>query len=629
MSALRYISVILPLKLGWEPVYATDDPSLETGDRVAVRFAGVRYVGVVSGPADAGIDPARIRPILGRETGLERIGAGEIAFWHAVADYYLCTVGEVYKAAYPALKTEKEEVLARQRIRLQERLQKRRQQLEKARKDETRARYEAEIRTLEAELSLDGERPAVPLPQPVLSAAQEKAWKAVQEAFSAGKVTLLQGRFRSAIYRKAAADTLVRGRSVLLLVPDIARNRSLEAELSEEFGAALTTYHSAHPAARKRAVAEALRRGEPTLVLGTRSALFLPWRKLGLIIVDQEQDPLYKQDSPAPRYQARDSAIMLASTASCPVLLGSATPSFESLYNARSGRYRAVTLQENAPIAPVLLIDTVAERRKRGMDGELSRKLQEQIREQLAAGGQAALVLPRRCRDTDSAAIESALQAAFPDISTARIDPDSGEEKGKAVFGAFARGTGRLLVCPQGALRFWDDDGPGLIAVLQAERLVGGQDFRADERALQVLEMLRQRAGAGLLVLQSAQAEHPVFRILQGLETVEGRLLEERRKFAYPPFTRLVDIQLRDGNAKRLDFLARELAATLPQGLSVTGPYAPGPEHAEGLQLRIIRIALQRDAGLSVRKKALADTLARFGKERNYASHLCLDVDPA
>ena len=564
MSARRYISVILPLKLGWEPAYATDDPSLETGDRVAVRFAGVQYVGVVSGPADADIDPARIRPILGQETGLERIAADEIAFWRAIADYYLCTVGEVYKAAYPARKTEKEEVLARQRIRLQERLEKRREQLSKARKDETRARYEAEILALEAALSPEAKRAPAALPQPVLDAAQEQSWKAVQEAFSAGKVTLLTGRSRSGLYRKAAADTLARGRSVLLLVPDIALNHRLEAELSADFGPLLMTYHSGHPAARKRAVAESLRRGEPCLVLGTRSALFLPWRKLGLVIVDQEHDPGYKQDSPAPRYQARDSAVMLASIASCPVLLGSATPSFESLHNAGTGRYCAVPLQENAPAASVLLIDSSAERRKRGMDGELSRMLLTRIREQLTAGGQAAVILPRRCRDTDPGAIENALQAAFPGIPTLRIDPDPGEEAAKTAFDAFARGAGRLLVCPQAALRFWPGEGPGLIAVLQAERLVGGQDFRADERALQVLEQLRQRAGAGMLALQGALADHAVFRILQGQETVEGRLLEERRRFGYPPFTRLVDIQLRDGNAKRLDYLARELAASLP-----------------------------------------------------------------
>ena len=634
MEALRYISVILPLKLDWEPVFSTDDPAVETGSRVAVLFNGGRYTGVVSGCVTPTIQAERIQPILGLEADLERIGEAEITLWRSVAAYYLCSIGEVYKAAYPARKLEMEETLVRQKERLRERLARKRTQLEKARKEETRQRYTAEIRLLEAAL-MDSPTAETPLPDISLSPAQERAWQEIQAAFSAQKVALLQAPGRSEIFLKAATETLRRGQSVLYLVPGIALNRQLEERLYARFGARLQCSHSALGHADRKAVAAAVRSDEACLVLGTRSALFLPWRKLGLILVEEEQDFSYKQDAPAPRYNGRDTAILLGGIHRCPVLLGSATPSFESLHNARTGRFRQIVLPPDpaAPPVTVRLIDTQAERRKRGMNGVLSRQLEECLRHNFDAGHQAALILPRRARDTDPAALEATLRERFPEVSTARIDPDLPEVRIKSILRGFSRGESRLLICGQDSVRFIDGDGPPLIAVLQAERLSALQDFRADERTLQWLGQWRLRAGRaavpGQLVIQTEQPEHPVFRILQGLDSPEGRLFEERRHFGYPPFTRLVEIQLRDYHPRRLDTLSQSLAACLPEGLSVTGPFQPAGSARDGEQLRLIRIALPRDPQLARHKEAIARSVTRFGKEHQYTGHIVINVDPA
>ena len=174
MPVPAYIQVILPLRLEWEPYYSLPEGvRVEVGDRVRVLFARKEYVGAVSA---LGVTPRtdenRILPILAVEEGLPRVLPDEIQFWRAVSDYYLCSMGEVYKAAYPALKTGQEEVEARIKERLEARLERLKEKAEKARREDTRERYKAEIETIEALLRGDApvsrksppRQPARPLP---------------------------------------------------------------------------------------------------------------------------------------------------------------------------------------------------------------------------------------------------------------------------------------------------------------------------------------------------------------------------------------------------------------------------------------------------------------------------------
>ena len=698
MPVPAYIQVILPLRLEWEPYYSLPEGvKVEVGDRVRVLFARKEYVGAVSA---IGVTPRtdenRILPILAVEEGLPRVLPDEIQFWRAVSDYYLCSMGEVYKAAYPALKTGQEEVEARNKERLETRLERLKDKAEKARREDTRERYKAEIETVEA--LLRGEAP-VSVPAPVtLSPAQEIAARTARKALADGKTVLLHGvtgSGKTEIYLKLAQETLDQGRSVLFLVPEIALSRQLEDRIATVFPDVLV-FHSGVSAARRSQVASCVRKPGQYLVLGTRSALFLPHHHLGLIIVDEEHDTSYKQDAPAPRYNARESAIMLGVIQKAQVVLGSATPSLESLYNAETGRFVKVDLKErfhSGDEAEIRIIDTVAERRKRGMTGSFSRKLIQEITDTLDGGGQVLVLRARRsyapsvqctecgkipkcphchvpmslhrgpdrlvchyCGHTEpytgicpschgelqplgagTQKVEEELTNLFPERRIARLDGDTPDTEEAAIIRRFSAGDIDILVGTQIITKGFDFDGLSLVAVLQADSLVGQQDFRADERAFQLLEQFRGRSGRrgrpGRIVIQTREPEHPVYARLQGSDDAD--LLAERKLFGYPPYTRLIHITLKDSNEKRLDYLSKELRNALLAAFAeadtppaVIGPYAPAVDRIAGESIRQLRVMLARNKALTALKRTLAQAVSTFGKERKYAAHLVVDVDP-
>ena len=601
MPETAFIQVILPLRLEWEPFYAAREP-LAPGDRVEVLFSGRRYVGVVSA---TGVTPPEGMKVLGASrSALPAISPQELRFWKVLADYYLCTVGEVYKAAYPQQRTDGEDKLLHKHERLEKRLERLRTQVEKARKDQTRQRYLTEIAHLESLLA-DEAPSAVPILSEIpLSPALETASERIQKAFSKGKTILLEGggAGKESLYLSLAAQTLRQGRSVLYLVPDLSLLHPVEQAVAAVFPD-LVTYHGGLPYGRKRGIAQLLRQTENALVLGTRSALLLPFRNLGLVIVDQEQDSSYKQDAPAPRYHGRESAILLAGIHGASVLLGSATPSLEALYNAQNQLFEKIVLPQDAPAgkAEVRIINTSAEQRKNGLSGSFSLKLLEELKARLDRGEKTLLICRSRLTLEESRA---ELEAIFPENGVETATPASFRALPPAAY--------------------------SLIAVLQADGLLSREDFRSDERALQLLCQLRERCGAGgLLLIQTREAGHPVFRALRDGQDA-GAFLEERRIAGFPPCTRLVDVVLKDQAGKRLNYMARLLADRLrPLGGLLLGPYEPQTPTGEPLPTRIIRLALPRDRQLKGRKGAIAATVAAFEKEQNYSGHLAIDVDPA
>ncbi len=698
MGRKTFIQVILPLRLEWDPCYyLPEGMQAEVGSRVRVLFAHKEYIGAVSA-VDVVPETAveRILPILSVESGLPQVLPEEIRLWKAVASYYLCSVGEVYKAAYPALKREQEAVEAREQERLEAKLEALRTKMEKARRADTRERYADAARALEARLQ---NRESLPVLGDVdLTPVQETAAQRIREAFAQDKTVLLEGvtgSGKTEIYLKLTRETLQKGRSVLYLVPEIALSRQLEERIAAVFPD-VQVFHSGESAARRRNVATRVREAGPYLVLGTRSALFLPHHGLGLIIVDEEHDTSYKQDSPAPRYNGRDTAVMLGIIQEAHVLLGSATPSLESLYNAEIGRYAKVELSERfhqGEQARIQIIDTVAERRKRGMEGSFSRKLLHEIQATLDAGEQVLVLRARRsyspslqctecgqipkcphchiplswhrqpdrllchyCGHTEpytgtcpscggalqpigagTQKIEEELKAFFPESEIARLDSDTPDNEEAAIIQRFAAGEINILVGTQIITKGFDFDRLNLVAVIQADSLMGQQDFRADERAFQLLEQFRGRSGrrgkSGRFIIQTREPQHPVYARLQG---GEADLLSERKLFGYPPYTRLVHVILKDPNGKRIDFLARELRNALLAAFSETdtppsviGPYAPVVDRIGDESVRQIRVTFARNKALPALKQRLAQTVSDFGKERKYTAHLSIDVDPA
>ena len=809
MTGRIFIQVILPLRLEWEPFYyqeielsesagdasglfpvtsigsvtERDKEQVRVGDRVRVNFAGKEYVGVVS-MADAGKQAEemgivdKVKPILGMAEGLEPVTKEEIELWRQIAEYYLCTVGEVYKAAYPAQKVEKEVVQARQEAlkvereeknrtkiadkikRLEERAEKKAELAAKARKSESRERYLAEKDMLEGEIgllvreltsmvgelcrttgSVTGYGDSVTYHQdeePIggsiietsegtekeirLSAAQEEAYSKIKEIFAKGKPALLHGvtgSGKTEIYLKLAQETLAMGKNVLYLVPEIALSRQLEDRISETFPE-LLVFHSGETMSRKREVATVLRHaGEPAegkgyVVLGTRSAIFLPHKNLGLVIVDEEHDTSYKQDSPAPRYNGRETAIMMAKIFGANVILGSATPSLESLYNCSVGRYGLVTLNKrfyDAADSDIEIIDTIAERRKNGMIGNFSRKLIEHIGKCLGEQRQVLILRERRayspivqcqeCGDipkcrccnvslslhrradgserlvchycgrvyeytgkchkcggelkplgSGTQKIEEEASKLFPYARIARLDSDTAQSRKYETdtIRKFSNGEIDILIGTRMVAKGFDFSGLSLVAVLQADSILGQEDYRADERGLQLLEQFRGRCGRrgekGLFVIQTSQPEHPVYQSIDGKLDENGtmaRFLGERKLFGYPPYSRVIGVVIKDYNQARVDLLSRDLgeylrgalavkvsfAPGVQNGPNVIGPYSPAIDKISNQNIRQIRVLLPKDRSLARNKETLAAAVERFEKEKKYSGHIALDVDPA
>lgn len=738
------------------PVAEGGREQVSVGDRVRVNFAGKEYVGVVS-VADAGKQAEvmgivdRVKPIAGMAEGLEPVTKEEIALWRQIAEYYLCTVGEVYKAAYPAQKVEKEVVQARQEAlkvereeknqakieekikRLEERAEKKAELAAKDRKAESRERYLAEKERLEGEIrllvrkvtstgSVTIETNVSTEKEICLSAAQEEAYSKIKEIFAKGKPALLHGvtgSGKTEIYLKLAQETLARGKSVLYLVPEIALSRQLEDRISETFPE-LLVFHSGETMSRKREVATVLRHaGEPAnrkgyVVLGTRSAIFLPHKDLGLVIVDEEHDTSYKQDSPAPRYNGRETAIMMAKIFGANVILGSATPSLESLYNCSVGRYGLVTLNKrfyDAADSDIEIIDTIAERRKNGMIGNFSRKLIEHIGRCLGEHRQVLILRERRAyspivqcqecgdipkcrccnvslslhRRTDGSErlvchycgrvyeytgkcpkcggelkplgsgtqkIEEEAAKLFPDARIARLDSDTAQSRKYEtdVIRKFSGGEIDILIGTRMVAKGFDFSGLSLVAVLQADSILGQEDYRADERGLQLLEQFRGRCGRrgekGLFVIQTSQPEHPVYQSIDGKIDGNGtmvRFLEERKMFGYPPYSRVIGVIIKDYNQARVNLLSRDLGEYLRAALAVKvsfapgvqnrpnviGPYSPAIDKISNQNIRQIKVLLPKDRSLARNKETLAVAVERFEKEKKYSGHIALDVDPA
>ena len=620
----KYVSVILPLKLDWLPCYSVPaEEEIRSGDRVKVVFANKSYSGIIAGcDIRPDTDPARIKDVTYVDRNLSPVTQEEIRLWKMVADYYLCSVGEVFKAAYPALKISQEEALARRleserarrrktiegirlRIaRLEDNLYKKKKKLEESekssrKKEKTVARIiHDRAKINEMIIGLKGRLEEISEAGPEsgtgigpedredqgteirLTEAQETTYRQALEAFGEGKPVLIKGvtgSGKTEIYLKLARKAMSEGKNVLYLVPEIAVSRQLRERLHVIFGDRVLTFHSEETAAARRNTAEKIRRSESDgrryIIIGTRSAIFLPHTCLGLIVVDEEHDSSYKQDSPAPRYNGRDVAVMLATIHGCPLVMGSATPSLESVFNAGCGKYAMLNLDTRfyrAREAAVEIIDTSAERRKNGMTGSFSKKLVSMMEKTLQDGERVLILRARRAfspvlqcpecgeilkcphcnvslslhKNPDrmmchhcgySAAfdphcpkcgavmhglgsgtqkIEEETQALFPGARIGRLDSDTSGPQAVDIINKFNAGETDILIGTQIVSKGFDFPGLTLAAVIAADSLLGVQDFRADEKAFQILEQLRGRCGRrekqGVFMIQTNQPDHRV-----------------------------------------------------------------------------------------------------------------------
>jgi len=404
-------------------------------------------------------------------------------------------------------------------------------------------------------------RPA--LPEVDLSDAQQKALREIQQRVQAARFSgiLLHGvtgSGKTAVYLAAMRSVLEAGRSAILLVPEIGLTPAIAADLHQVFGEQVAILHSALTDQERAEQWHRIRRGEARVVVGTRSAVFAPVSGLALMIVDEEQDSSYKQEE-TPRYHARDVAVVRARNANAVVVLGSATPSLESYFNARKGKYALTELPdriERRPLPEVELVDMRQEFQETGGEQVISRKLAEEIGQRLDRKQQVMVLLNRRgyapvvlcracgsrleCRNcavamthhkrshrmvchycgfmapvpklcgecgseyvyflgTGSEKLEELLHGMFPQARIGRLDRDTVRGRGdfELVLNALDQGELDVLVGTQMIAKGHDIHGVTLVAVVGADAGLGLPDFRAAERTFQLLTQVAGRAGRG------------------------------------------------------------------------------------------------------------------------------------
>lgn len=477
---------------------------------------------------------------------------------------------------------------------------------------------------------------------PVLSAAQREAVAAVEGALGRFQPFLLDGvtgSGKTEVYLQVIDSVLRAGRQVLVLVPEIGLTPQLVARFSKRLAAPMVMLHSGLADGERLQAWLHARAGRAGIVLGTRSAIFTPMSDLGLIIVDEEHDGSFKQQEGF-RYSARDLAVMRAHNGDIPVVLGSATPSLESLYNVRQGRYQRLVLAERAGAAAPPRLCLLDVRNRRLEDG-LSDPLLDAMRLHLGRGGQVLLFLNRRgysptvlchgcgwvsqCRRCDAhmtlyqsqgrlichhcgaeqrvpvqcpdchtpelrpvgqgtERIEQAVARHFPDIPMVRVDRDSTRRKGamQALLSDARSGSTRILIGTQMLAKGHHFPGVTLVGILDADQGLFSADFRASERMAQLILQVAGRAGRadrpGEVLIQTHQPDHPLLRLLvdKDYQCFAAAALEERRLAEFPPYSHLALLRAEAVNAAAPMVFLTQ-ARTLAEEYGVAGLSIWGP----------------------------------------------------
>ena len=530
-------------------------------------------------------------------------------------------------------------------------------------------------------------------PGPVLNAAQAQAVAEVLASlgsFSARLLFGVTGSGKTEVYLAAAAECLRRGLQVLVLVPEIGLTPQLVQRFSARLSVPVAALHSGLGAGTRLAAWADARAGRAAVVIGTRSAAFVPLARPGLIIVDEEHDPSLRQHEGL-RYSGRDVAVMRASINKIPVLLGSATPALESLRHATAGRYALARLPERPGAArhpTVRLVDLRRQPASEGLSGPLLRAMTEHLEKD----GQVLLFLNRRgfapalfcascgwtadCRHCDARytwhrragrlrchhcghetglppacpdcgadlrpagegteRLEEALARRFPGVPLARIDRDSTRRQGAVdeILDAVRDGRTRILVGTQMMAKGHDFPGVTLVGVINADQGLFGTDFRAGERLAQTLVQVAGRAGRadrpGEVLVQTAFPEHPLLRRLLegGYEAFAAATLEERRAAGWPPYSHLALLRAEADRPRRaMAFLAAlRGAVAVPRGITVLGP-APAPMEKRGGRWRA-QLLLQSAARPALHRAldACSDTAPGLAESRGV--RWFIEVDP-
>ena len=537
-----------------------------------------------------------------------------------------------------------------------------------------------------------------------LSAPQEQAYQEIKRNFEKFAVTLLHGvtgSGKTEIYIKLIDEVLKQGKQVLYLLPEIALTSQIVNRLRKYFGDKVGVYHSRFNEYERVEIwnrvlsgGEADNTSKYQLILGARSALLLPYKNLGLIIVDEEHDGSYKQIDPAPRYHARDAAVMLAQIHGAKTLLGTATPSLETYFNVQLHKFGLVELMQRyaeSHLPDIYTVNMNLATKRHEVQGLFSNFLIEQMAAALERKEQVILFQNRRgyavrmichtcesmpkcqycdvtltyhkktnllkchycgyaievprecptCHSTDiemkgfgTEQVEDTLAAIFPDARIARMDTDTTRSKNayQQIISDFEEHKTDILVGTQMVTKGLDFDRVSVVGILNADALISFPDFRAFERAFQLLSQVSGRAGRkevpGKVVIQTFQPNHPALKYVESNDfaTMYQSQIAERQQFHLPPITRMVKITLKHPEEQTVLAAAIQLQGMLREIFagSVMGPAAPLVSRIQNYYLQDFWIKMPRDHSLAARKRQLAEVLRQFQQLPSFKKVRCV-----
>ncbi|MDE6785615.1 MAG: primosomal protein N', partial [Muribaculaceae bacterium] len=538
---------------------------------------------------------------------------------------------------------------------------------------------------------------------PVLSEIQAKAAKEIRDSFRDHAITLLHGvtgSGKTEIYCDLIKEVLDQGNQVLYLVPEISLTTQLTDRLKKVFGNRLLIYHSKFSDSERVDIwNRLLSTNEPMVVLGVRSSVFLPFSRLGLVVVDEEHESSYKQFDPAPRYNARDAATVLASMHGARTLFGSATPSVETYWKAENGKFGLVTLSERyegSSLPEVEVGDMRKMRKQKDVKGILSGPLRRQTKDVLDKGWQAIMFQNRRgfapvvvcqtcgwspkCHNCDvslvyhkgskllrchycgytqtlpdlcpaceentlekygygTERIAEEVQEEFPDKKVSRMDLDTTRNKlaYQDLIEEFADHRTDILVGTQMVSKGLDFDKVKIVGVLNADTLLNFPDFRSNERAFNMLEQVAGRAGRrqepGKVLIQTTKAEERVLEHVKNHDYMSyyKEELEERQKYAYPPFTKIINVYIRNKDAATCDTAAVMLSMALREvfGGRVLGPEKPFVSRVNTWYIQQIMLKVESGASMKKVMTLLRQVYERLAPTPQIkSSQIHYDVDP-
>jgi primosomal protein N' (replication factor Y) len=543
-------------------------------------------------------------------------------------------------------------------------------------------------------------------PLRTLSDKQQIAYNSICSSFKEKDIVLLHGVTSSGkteIYIHLIEEQLRKGKQVLYMLPEIALTTQIILRLQKHFGRETGVYHSRFNDQERVEIWKRVADENPVtgyrLILGVRSSIFLPFNNLGLVIIDEEHDTSYKQHDPSPRYHARDSAIILASIHGAKTLLGSASPSIESFNNAETGKYGYTELKERfglIKLPDIIIANTREAYRKKLMVSHFTPELMKAVDQALGRNEQIILFQNRRgfspyiecpecgwipvcircavnltyhkginrlvchycgystaipagcgnCKSPGLATrgfgtekIEDEIKIIFPDARVARMDQDTTRIRNSfnKIIQDLEERRIDILIGTQMISKGLDFENLTVVGILNADNLLNYPDFRAHERSYQLMEQVSGRAGRrhkqGKVVIQTSDPANKIIRLVlqHDYHTMFRMQAEERKNFNYPPFSRLIRINLKHKDKALLNRYAGILGDDLKKvfGRRVLGPEFPLISRVQLWYIKTILLKIEKEKPAAKARHLIFESIERLEKEKGATSmKISIDVDP-